>query len=61
MATESSLGLTRQGYRVGNADILQILAAQRLDELAELGVVNARTRKLTDTVSLFLASGSGVS
>jgi NodT family efflux transporter outer membrane factor (OMF) lipoprotein len=55
-----SLGLTRQGYRVGNADILQILTAQRLYELAELGVVNARTRKLTDTVSLFLASGSGV-
>jgi NodT family efflux transporter outer membrane factor (OMF) lipoprotein len=55
-----SLGLTRQGYRVGNADILQILTAQRLYELAELGVVNARTRRLTDTVSLFLASGSGV-
>jgi NodT family efflux transporter outer membrane factor (OMF) lipoprotein len=59
-SAESSLGLTRQGYRVGNADILQILTAQRLYELAELGVVNAQTRKLTDTVSLFLASGSGV-
>ena len=59
-SADSSLGLTRQGYRVGNADILQILTAQRLYELAELGVVNARTRKLTDTVSLFLASGSGV-
>lgn len=57
----SSLGLTRQGYRVGNADILQILTAQRLYELAELGVVSARTRKLADTVSLFLASGTGVS
>jgi NodT family efflux transporter outer membrane factor (OMF) lipoprotein len=60
-SADSSLGLTRQGYRVGNADILQILTAQRLYELAELGVVSARTRKLTDTVSLFLASGSGVS
>jgi NodT family efflux transporter outer membrane factor (OMF) lipoprotein len=58
-SADSSLGLTRQGYRVGNADILQILTAQRLYELAELGVVNARTRKLTDTVSLFLASGTG--
>ena len=58
-SADSSLGLTRQGYRVGNADILQILTAQRLYELAELGVVSARTRKLTDTVSLFLASGSG--
>jgi NodT family efflux transporter outer membrane factor (OMF) lipoprotein len=56
-SADSSLGLTRQGYRVGNADILQILTAQRQYELAELGVVNARTRRLTDTVSLFLASG----
>jgi outer membrane protein TolC len=46
---------------VGNADILQILTAQRLYELAELGVVQARTRKLTDAVGLFLASGGGVS
>jgi NodT family efflux transporter outer membrane factor (OMF) lipoprotein len=59
-SADSSLGLTRQGYRVGNADILQILTAQRQYELAELGVVNARTRRLTDTVSLYLASGSGV-
>jgi outer membrane protein TolC len=58
-SADRSLGLTRQGYRVGNADILQILTAQRQYELAELGVVNARTRRLTDTVSLFLASGSG--
>jgi NodT family efflux transporter outer membrane factor (OMF) lipoprotein len=58
-SADSSLGLTRQGYRVGNADILQILTAQRQYELAELGVVNARTRRLTDTVSLFLASGGG--
>jgi NodT family efflux transporter outer membrane factor (OMF) lipoprotein len=59
-SADSALGLTRQGYRVGNADILQILTAQRLYELAELGVVQARTRKFTDTVSLFLASGGGV-
>ena len=59
-SADSSLGLTRQGYRVGNADILQSLTAQRLYELAALGVVTARTRRLTDTVGLFLASGSGV-
>jgi NodT family efflux transporter outer membrane factor (OMF) lipoprotein len=58
-SASSALGLTRQGYRVGNADILQILTAQRLYQLAELGVVQARTRKFTDTVSLFLASGAG--
>jgi outer membrane protein TolC len=60
-SADSALGLTRQGYRVGNADILQILTAQRLYELADLGVVQARTRRLTDVASLFLASGSGVS
>jgi outer membrane protein TolC len=52
--------LTRQGYRVGNADILQILTAQRLYELAELGLVQARTQTFTDTVGLFLASGGGM-
>lgn len=58
-SASSALGLTRQGYRVGNADILQILTAQRLYELAELGVVQARTRKFTDAVGLFMASGVG--
>ena len=60
-SADSALGLTRQGYRVGNADILQILTAQRLYELAQLGVVEARTQQLTDTVGLFLACGGGVS
>jgi NodT family efflux transporter outer membrane factor (OMF) lipoprotein len=60
-SADSSLGLTRKGYRVGNADILQILTAQRLYELAELGVVHARTQRLADSVNLFLASGGGVS
>jgi NodT family efflux transporter outer membrane factor (OMF) lipoprotein len=59
-SADSALGLTRQGYRVGNADILQILTAQRLYELAELGVVHAEVQRLADTVGLFLASGSGV-
>ena len=59
-SADSALGLTRQGYRVGNADILQILTAQRLYELAQLGVVQAKTQQFTDTVSLFLASGGGV-
>jgi NodT family efflux transporter outer membrane factor (OMF) lipoprotein len=59
-SADSALGLTRQGYRVGNADILQILTAQRLYELAELGLVQARTQTFTDTVGLFLASGGGM-
>ena len=59
-SADRALSLTRQGYRVGNAGILQILTAQRAYELAELGVVEARSRRLTDTVGLFLASGGGV-
>jgi NodT family efflux transporter outer membrane factor (OMF) lipoprotein len=59
-SADSALGLTRQGYRVGNAGILQILTAQRLYELAELGLVQARTQRFTDTVGLFLTSGGGV-
>jgi outer membrane protein TolC len=60
-SAEGALSLTRQGYRVGNADIVQILTAQRLYELAQLGMVQARTQKLGDVVSLFLAYGAGVS
>lgn len=58
-SADSALGLTRQGYRVGNAGILQILTAQRSYELAELGVAQARAQRLRDTVALYLASGSG--
>jgi len=54
-----SLELTRLGYRVGNANILQILTAQRLQQLAELGKVQARARQLNDAVQLYLAAGGG--
>jgi NodT family efflux transporter outer membrane factor (OMF) lipoprotein len=59
-SADSALELTRQGYRVGNADILQILAAQRLQQLAELGQVRAKDQQLTDAVRLYLASGDGM-
>jgi NodT family efflux transporter outer membrane factor (OMF) lipoprotein len=58
-SAERSLELARQGYRVGNADVLGLLTAQRFQELARIGLVQARARQLADTVRLHLASGSG--
>jgi outer membrane protein TolC len=58
-SADATLGLTRQGYHVGNADILQILTAQRSYELAGLGVTHAKARQLQDAITLFLASGVG--
>jgi NodT family efflux transporter outer membrane factor (OMF) lipoprotein len=59
-SADSALELVRQGYKVGNAGIVQILTAQRLQQLADLGVVQARAQRYADTVKLCLASGGGV-
>jgi NodT family efflux transporter outer membrane factor (OMF) lipoprotein len=59
-SADSALELVRQGYKVGNAGIVQILTAQRLQQLAELGFVEARAQRYADTVKLCLASGGGV-
>jgi NodT family efflux transporter outer membrane factor (OMF) lipoprotein len=59
-SADSALELVRQGYKVGNAGIVQILTAQRLQQLAELGLVQARSQRYADTVKLCLASGGGV-
>jgi NodT family efflux transporter outer membrane factor (OMF) lipoprotein len=59
-SADSALALVRQGYRVGNAGIVQIITAQRLQQLAELGLVQARAQRYADTVRLCLASGGGV-
>jgi NodT family efflux transporter outer membrane factor (OMF) lipoprotein len=56
----SALSLTRQGYGVGNAGIVQVLDAQRLQQLAQLGLVQARTQQYVQTVSVILATGGGV-
>jgi NodT family efflux transporter outer membrane factor (OMF) lipoprotein len=59
-SASSALRLTRLGYGTGNAGIVQVLDAQRLQQLAELSVVQARTQRFTQTVSLFLATGGGL-
>lgn len=58
-SADSALALVRQGYKVGNAGIVQILTAQRLQQLAELGLVQVRAQRYADTVKLCLASGGG--
>jgi NodT family efflux transporter outer membrane factor (OMF) lipoprotein len=58
-SSNASLRLTRLGYGVGNASVVQVLDAQRQTEQAELGAVQARAQRYTDTIKLFLAMGGG--
>jgi NodT family efflux transporter outer membrane factor (OMF) lipoprotein len=55
-----ALRLTRLGYGVGNAGIVQVLDAQRLQQLAELNLVQARAQRYVVTVNLFVAAGGGM-
>jgi len=59
-SADAALRLNRLGYGAGNAGIVEILDAQRLQQLAELNLVQARTRRYTLTINLFLASGGGL-
>jgi len=58
-SSSASLRLTRLGYGVGNASVVQVLDAQRQTEQSELGAVQARAQRFTDTIKLFLAMGGG--
>ena len=58
-SADAALRLTRLGYGAGNAGIVQVLDAQRLRQLAELGLVQARTHRYLETVDFFLAMGGG--
>jgi NodT family efflux transporter outer membrane factor (OMF) lipoprotein len=57
---DAALRLVRQGYGVGNAGIVEVLTTQRLRQLAELGLVQARAQRFADTVRLSLAAGDGL-
>jgi outer membrane protein TolC len=52
--------LTRLGYGIGNAGIIQVIDAQRLQQLAELNLVKARAQRYVVTVNLFVAAGGGL-
>ncbi len=55
-----ALELSRKAYIAGNTTILQVLDAQRLQQLAELSLVQARTERFIQTVNLFVAAGGGL-
>ena len=60
-SANAALRLTRLGYGIGNAGIIQVIDAQRLQQLAELNLVKARTQRYVVTVNLFVAAGGGLS
>jgi outer membrane protein TolC len=55
-----ALGLNRAAYTAGTTTILQVLDAQRLQQLAGLSLVQARTGRFLQTVNLFVAAGGGL-
>ena len=55
-----ALELTRHGFADGNIGIVQVLDAQRLQQLAEIDLVQARAQRYVQTVDIFLAMGGGV-
>ena len=59
-SASSALHLTRLGLGVGNAGIVQVLDAQRLQQLAQLNLIEARTQRYMLSVDLFLATGGGL-
>jgi len=59
-SANAALRLTRLGYGVGNVGIIQVLDAQRLQQLAELNLVQTRAQRYVVTVNLFVAAGGGL-
>jgi NodT family efflux transporter outer membrane factor (OMF) lipoprotein len=55
-ATEN-LQLTRESYAAGNATVLQVLTAERLNQQAQIGLVRARAQRLADAAQLLVALG----
>jgi NodT family efflux transporter outer membrane factor (OMF) lipoprotein len=55
-----ALELNRENYTAGNTTVIQVLDAQRLQQLAELSLVQARTERFLQTVNLFVAAGGGL-
>ena len=58
-AARESLELADIRYRKGLVSYIDVLDAQRIVLVAELGVVQTERARLTDMVSLFKAVGGG--
>ena len=57
-SADESLRLAREAYAGGAGSVLQVLAAQRADARARLGVAQARAQRLADTAQWYTAMGS---
>lgn len=56
-AAETSLTLSQEGFRAGDASLLAVLDAQRARQRALIGQVQARTAQYLDAVELTVALG----
>ncbi|MGN6527157.1 MAG: efflux transporter outer membrane subunit [Burkholderiaceae bacterium] len=56
-AAAATLALTREGYRAGQASLVQLLDAQRLYEQARLGRARALGQRFSDCAQWFIAMG----
>lgn len=59
-SASEALELTRHSFADGNTGIIQVLDAQRLEQLAESDIIQARAQRYVQTVTLFLAVGGGI-
>ena len=58
-ASQESLHLTRQQYALGTVSYLQLLIAQQQAQQTAIGLIAARSQRLTDTVALYQSMGGG--
>lgn len=58
-AARSSLDLAREQFRLGAANYLSLLNAERQHQQARIGLVQARAARFSDTAALFQALGGG--
>jgi NodT family efflux transporter outer membrane factor (OMF) lipoprotein len=56
----AALDLTQQGYQAGQANLLQLLQAQRLYQQARLGHARASAQRYADTAQLFIVMGGAI-
>ncbi|HEY1797368.1 MAG TPA: efflux transporter outer membrane subunit [Stellaceae bacterium] len=58
-AADKALKLARLSFQEGNTTLLQVLDSERQADRANIGLVQARSRRVLDTAQLFVALGSG--
>lgn len=57
--TGKALGLSRRSFVVGNSGVLDIVDAERINQRALSGLVDARARQYADSARLFVATAGG--